>query len=366
MLAYTLEKGRDSLSSNFDVLHNPWLLVAQGLVRFGGDPLPWMEEQMLETGDIKPHSETSFFMMAQVTHSILTTLVCRSRFSGESALLLGNAWNDFFNATHAFALRLYDYSESNTNSFWGVVWPIMEWFGARDTDHFVKQRIAIYWGVLFLACHCLNRQSSGTLTADFVHEIDALNIKLQAFREQVSTYAAPGSNRGSKSANDLLGVIKELENSLFKMAALREEKAIFDFSGTGRAGGIEAKTEYRLHILGEQRIAAVEAEKAALKAEKAAVEERLLKKIKKDTKKIIAAQLLALESRHFSLTQAQFVLDVVQAVFEDEEDEVFKPDITRYAEEVVSESTAYHAFFAPATVADPAAVVACAQGGVMR
>ncbi|MDF1685134.1 MAG: hypothetical protein P1U36_10840, partial [Legionellaceae bacterium] len=246
MLHYALEHGRETCTSSFEALRNPWLLVAQGLVRLGGDPLPWMERH-LEA----PDSLNNFFMMAQLTQSILTTLVCRSKFSGESGVMLGVAWDDLFRAIHAFSTRLYEYSESNTSAFWEVMWPVIEFFGVADTDHFVTERIAIYWSVLSLARNCLNKQSRGGLAKEFSDEIGKLKSQLQKFKERLGSGVFPGTNRGSKSVQDLRVVIKELELSLIRMAACREEKVIFDVTGIE---GVEGRRAYKAHIEQEDNI----------------------------------------------------------------------------------------------------------------
>ncbi|MDF1684907.1 MAG: hypothetical protein P1U36_09685, partial [Legionellaceae bacterium] len=98
-----------------------------------------------------------------------------------------------------------------------------------------------------------------------------------------------------------------------------------------------------------KRLDASKKEADASKKESDAVKQKLLKRIKKDVKKCIAAQLLILESREPSITQAQFVLDVVQAVLDDDDDEALRPELTVYAEELLSERTVHHVFFAPAS-----------------
>ncbi len=229
MLTHALTSGEAQIAQNFEEFRSFWRLIAQGLIRLGGNPLPWMESMMKakkEENNIPRRYENNFLMLAQIPQSIIFNLLRRSSYSGQVNYFLSKEWSQFVGGIEAFSYRLYDYLEGKLTYTLKKNAEIT----TQELD-LLDQRIEIYLELLSLTDDILNKNlpEGSEVNDDYLHKTaQTLQDKMKQFVSKTRETRRYGANRGTVAAENFDKIFDDLKSFLFQIAAVRESKRVAD------------------------------------------------------------------------------------------------------------------------------------------
>jgi hypothetical protein len=199
-----------------------WANIIRGLLALGANPLTWMNAQTRNDKNIS--NERTYYLMAEQAGLILSHLEFRAKHLGESAVFLRDKLDALLEQVKLFAERLYACVDSEDKT------QFINWILRMPYNRARPERAALFWATLNWIYVFLNEdQLIDPQTKTSLQVLKGAEAFFQNATKMYEEKIGSGSwfvNDGSKSWASLCAAVKDVNEAMITLGALRGTQAV--------------------------------------------------------------------------------------------------------------------------------------------